>query len=386
VDAWPDPPLMESPPGAITRIDGRDYLYFGGTSYLGLSGRAEVIAAAQEALRRYGIHTATSRSGYGNSPLTLEVERRAAEFFGTETAFYFASGYVGNHLLISALADRADVVLADESCHYSLAEASRLLGRPVDSFRHCDDDDLRQKLGELIPGQRPLVLTDGIFSVTGAVAPIDRYVELLREYRQATILVDDAHGFGTLGHHGRGTLEHLGLWTGRSPDDRVNGDPAGDGTGLYVCGTLSKAIGGFGGILPASRELRKRVRQTSHYYEGASAPMSAAAGATAKALEIVLHEPQLRERLADNARRLRAGLRSLGLAVHDWPTPIVGLAVGSGENMRRIHHELRRDGIIAPYFAAYSGSGAAGRLRIAVFATHTNEMIDQLIAKLGSVI
>jgi 8-amino-7-oxononanoate synthase len=382
MDARPNPPLMESPPGAVTRIDGGEFLYFGGTSYLGLSGRSEVIEAAQEALSRFGIHTATSRTGYGNSPLTLEVEHRAAEFFGMEDSFYYASGYVGNHILISALADRADVVLADEFAHYSLAEASRLPGLPVISFRHCDCNDLRRKLQEHVPpGQRPLVLTDGVFSLTGAVAPIDRYVELMRGFLTATILVDDAHGFGTIGRDGRGTVEHLGLW-----GTTVNGDPAQDGFGLYVCGTLSKALGGFGGILPGSVALLNRVRETSHYYEGTSAPMSAAAGATAKALEIVVREPQLRERLVGNARRLRSGLRSLGLTIDDWPTPIVGLSVGSSENMRRIHDELRSGGIIVPYFAAYSGSGAAGRLRIAVFATHTDEMIDRLIAELRRII
>ena len=210
MDPWPHPPLMEGPPGALTRIDGREYLYFGGTSYLGLASHPEVIHAACEALGRYGIHTATSRSGYGNSPLTLEVERLAAEFFGTAGAFYFASGYVGNHILIQAVADCADVVLADESAHFCLAEASHLLGRPVESFRHRDPDDLRQTLLTFAgQGQRPLVLTDGVFSISGAVAPIDQYVDLLREFRTATLLIDDAHGTGTIGRNGR---VHWSIW------------------------------------------------------------------------------------------------------------------------------------------------------------------------------
>ncbi|MGO9109762.1 MAG: aminotransferase class I/II-fold pyridoxal phosphate-dependent enzyme [Thermoguttaceae bacterium] len=382
MDRWPNPPLMEGPPGALTRIDGKEYLYFGGTGYLGLAGHAEVIHAGCEALRGYGIHTSTSRSGYGNSPLTLDVERLAAEFFGTAGAFYFASGYAGNHILIQAVADRADVVLADESAHFCLAEASHLLGRPLFRFRHRDAEDLRQKLREhLSQRQKPLVLTDGVFSMTGAVAPLDRYVEALRDYGTATLVVDDAHGIGTIGRNGRGSLEHLGLW-----GENVNADPARDGVGLYVCGTLSKAIGGFGGILPGSLALLDRVRQTSHYYDGASAPMSAAAGATAKALEIVLRQPELRHCLDRNARRLRGGLRALGLAVDDWPTPIIGLSIGSGENMRRIHDELRLAGIIVPYFAAYCGSGPAGRLRIAVFAAHTEEMLDRLLAELRRVL
>jgi len=369
---------MEGPPGALTRIDGKEHLYFGGTGYLGLAGHPEVIRAACEALQSYGVHTATSRSGFGNSPITLEVERLAAKFFAAAGAFYYASGYMGNHILIQAVADRADVILVDESAHFCLVEASRLSGRPVYCFRHRDPDDLKQVLLRRVgPGQRPLVLTDGVFSMSGAVAPLDRYLELLGEYGTATILIDDAHGIGAVGCNGRGSLEHLGLW-----NSEVNADPARNGLGIYVSGTLSKAIGGFGGILPGSLALLERVRQTSHYYEGAGAPMSAAAGATAKALEIVLREPELRRRLEKNARRLRDGLRTLGLEVEDWPTPIIGLSIGSGENMRRIHDELRRAGIIVPYFAAYSGSGPAGRLRIAVFATHTEEMLDRLVAEL----
>ena len=382
MDLWPNPPLMEGPPGALTRIDGKEYLYFGGTSYLGLAGHAEVIRAAGEALRCYGVHTATSRSGYGNSPLTLQVERLAAEFFGAAGAFYFASGYAGNHILIQAVADRADVVLADGSAHFCLAEASRLLGKPVESFRHRDPDDLRKKLRNRTGrGQRPLVLTDGVFSLTGAVAPLDQYVGILRDYGTATLLVDDAHGIGTLGRNGRGSLEHLGLWS-----EEVNADPARGGLGLYVCGTLSKALGGFGGVLPGSLALLDRVRETSHYYEGASAPMSAAAGATLKAMEIVMHQPQLRQRLDQNACRLRGGLRALGLAVDDWPTPIIGLSIGKGEDMQRIHDELRLAGIIVPYFAAYSAAGPAGALRIAVFSTHTEEMLDRLLAELQRVL
>ena len=376
---WHEPSIMEGPPGPVTRIDGRDYLYFGGTSYLGLSGHPEVIEAGCAAMRRYGVHTATSRSGFGNSALVLEVERRAAEFFGTESAFYYPSGYAGNHILIQALADRADVVLIDESAHFSLEEASRLAGKPIVRFRHREPEDLRQKLHENVPrDRRPIVLTDGVFALTGAVAPLDGYLEVLREYETATLLVDDAHGIATIGASGRGTLEHLGLWAGE-----VNGDPAPGRTAIFVCGTLSKAVGCYGGIVPGSRMLLERARRTSHYYEGASPPAAAAAGATVKALEIVIGQPGLRDCLKQNAARLRARLRALGLAVDDWPTPIIALETGTSANMQRIHAELRRAGIIVPYFAAYSGSGAAGKLRIAAFATHTDEMLDQLVAELG---
>jgi 8-amino-7-oxononanoate synthase len=374
--------IMESPPGAETVIDGRRYLYFGGTSYLGLASRPEVIEAACDAVRRYGVHSATSRAGFGTNPPTLAVEHLAAEFFGTEEAFYFVSGYVGNHILVQALAERFDAALLDESAHFCLCEAAQLAGKPITRFRHRDPEDLQGQLRKLAAaGQRPLVMTDGVFSMTGAVAPIEQYLRLLGQCGTATLIIDDAHGLGTLGEHGRGSLEHFGIW-----DSRANAELTTDGVGLYVCGTLSKALGGYGGILSGSRALVQRARSASHYYAGASAPPSPAAGATAQALEIVRREPQLRERLRENAAWLRAGLRGLGLAIDEWPTPVIGLAVGNAENMRRIHRELRSAGILVPYFAAYSGAGPAGRLRIAVFATHTADMLAHLLSELRRIL
>lgn len=370
---------MQSPPGPETVIDGRRYLYFGGTSYLGLAGNGEVIEAACEAVRRYGLHTATSRAGFGTNPPTLEVERRAAEFFGQESAFYFVSGYVGNHILIEALAGRFDAVFIDEAAHYSLQEAARLSGLQVTRFQHADSDDLRRLLRQqLRSGECPLVLTDGIFAASGHIAPLDRYVEILNQYQRASLLVDDAHGFGTLGDHGRGTLEHFGLW-----GPGVNSTASPRRAGLFASGTLSKALGGFGGILAGSDEFIRQARSSSHYFDGASAPPSPVAGATAKALEIVIREPQLRARLRDNVLYLRQGLRRLGLAVIDSPSPVIELVVGDARNMERLHGELKERGILVPYFATYSGTGKEGLLRIAVCAAHGVAMLDRLLGELA---
>lgn len=375
-------PVMQSPPGPETVFDGQRYLYFGGTSYLGLAGHPEVIEAACAAVRRYGLHTATSRSGFGNNPPTLAVERRAAEFFGQEAAFYFVSGYVGNHILIQALAGRFDVVFTDAAAHYSLQEAARLSGQPVTRFQHADPEDLQRLLQhQRRPSERPLVLTDGLFSATGDMAPLDQYVAVLSRYEGASLLVDDAHGFGTLGASGRGTLEHFGLW-----DSQVNSAARPAGAGRFVAGTLSKALGGFGGILAGSDEFVRRARSSSHYYDGASAPPAPVAGATAKALEIVIREPQLRARLRENVQSLRQGLRGLGLPVMDSPSPVIGLAIGDARNMQRLHRELKEQGILVPYFATYSGTGQEGLLRIAVCAAHTDAMLQRLLSELARII
>jgi 7-keto-8-aminopelargonate synthetase-like enzyme len=372
--------LMQSPPGAEVVVDGKPYLYFGGTSYLGLAGRGDVINAACDATRRYGIHTATSRSGYGTNPVTLAVETLAAGFFGTETASFFASGYVGNHILVQA--SDADLVVIDELAHHASREAAKLAQKPIVPFRRDDLAGLRSLLRErLTPGQSPLLMIDGVCPATGAVAPLIEIIEVLHDFDRSTIIVDDAHGVGALGQNGRGTIEHLGLW-----DERVNHATSTTGMFIRMSATLSKALGGFGGILPLSNDFADRIRKTSHYWDGASAPAAPIAGASARSLEIVIAEPQLRDRLNENVATLRAALRGLGLTVEDWPTPIIGLSVGRAEDMIRIHQTLLSQGILVPYIRSYAGAGAQGLVRIAVFATHTREMIDRLVGAMKSAV
>jgi 8-amino-7-oxononanoate synthase len=370
-------PLMQSAPGPETLIDGVRYLYFGGTSYLGLAARPEVIEAGCEAMRRYGVHTATSRAGYGTSPPVAEVERRAAEFFGTEDAFYFSSGYASNHILVAALAPLAEAVLVDESAHYCVLEAARVSGLPVVMFRHRDPDDLaRQARGR----GRVLVMADAVAPATGLLAPVTEYLCALGDLKRAWLLLDDAHGFGVLGEAGRGRWDELGLWP------RVNGWPSGDGVNLHVGGTLSKALGGFGGIIPGTREFLEHVRAASHYFAGASAPPAAVAGASAKALEIVSREPLLRSRLRENSNHVRSALRGFGLVVPEGATAQIGVSVGDAAHMRRIHEGLKARGILVPYFGAYSGLPPEGVLRFAVFATHSREQIERLLAALAALL
>ncbi len=369
-------PLMESPPGAECVIDGRSYLYFGGTSYLGLHGHPEVIAAACEATRKYGIHPATSRSLFGNTPVTQAVERLAAEFFDLDDAFYFVS---------QALAPDFDVLLLDQSAHFSVVEAALSVRLPLVRFQPQDAEDLQRGLQHHVgPRQRPLVLTDGVSPSLGRVAPIDRYRGILEAYDGGAILVDDAHGFGTIGERGRGTLEFLGLWS-----RAINADLAGGESSrvpLYVGSTLSKALGGFGGIVPGSAAFLRRVRTATHYYDGASAPATPVAAASACALQLLRRRPELRAQLQDNVHAVRNGLRQLGLSVEDSPAPIVPVQVGSPEQMQGVHADLKQRGIMVPYMATYSGLGPAGALRIAVFATHTAEMIRRLLEALRSVL
>jgi len=369
--------LMQSPPGPEAIIDGVRYLYFGGTSYLGLAAHPVVIEAACTALRQFGIHTATSRARFGTNPPVLEVEQRAAQFFGTEEAFYFGSGYSANHVMVAALAGESGLVLVDEAAHYCVREAARLTGRPVLTFHHRDASDLCRQASRQ---GRVLVLADAVGPTSGLVAPVQEYVQALARCEQATLLLDDAHGFGVLGEQGRGLFEEAGLWP------RVNTGLTEEGVSLHVCGTLAKALGGFGGIIPGTHEFIARARTSSNYFDGASAPATAEAAASAKALEIVIREPALRHQLRENSLRLRAGLRELGLAVPVGATANFALVIKDAGNMRRIHEGLKARGIMLPYVSAYAGIPPEGVMRFAVFANHSTAQIDHLVAQLGSLL
>ena len=375
---------MESRPGAETVLNGRRYLYFAGTGYLGLQGHPALIAAAKGAAEKYGVHTATTRSGFGTCPPVREVEARAAQWFGSEGALYLVSGYAVNFAVAAALSSAVDLVLVDEIAHDCLREATRWLERlrrPPLVFRHRDAAHVRALLQTQLPrGGRPLLLTDGIFPVSGRLAPLADYLSILGHYEGAMLLVDDAHAVAVLGASGRGSLELAGV-----PAERINRDltePAA-APRVFLSATLSKAVGGHGGIIPGSAAFLDRVRRSSGWFRGASAPAASVAAATAKGLELVQNDPLLRRRLADNVASLRSGLGGLGLDVEPSPSPIIGITLDRAERMQRVQRQLVSEGIVIAYARDYAGAGPTGMLRIAVFATHTPPMLDALVETLG---
>ena len=382
---------FDGPPDAMISVAGKVYLYFGGNGYFGLQADPEVLAATCEAVLRYGVGTATTRTAF-TSPPVFEVERRTAEMLGTPHALYTASGYLANQILLESLEKVFDRIFIDEAAHYSLFDAVRRLRgtkrKPI-TFKHRNTDDLREQLDtNLQLHERPLVLTDGVFSLLGTIAPLDEYAELLENYDGASLLVDDAQGFGVLGDTGRGTLEHFGFDTSTvnhtatdSVDDFGLETAPGKAVQAYLTFSLSKAVGGSGGIIPGSESFIQRLKDWSAVYFGASAPASPIAAATAKSLSM-LTETVLRQKLQENVNLLRLGLRSIGLDVGESPLPMVILTLGSSGNMRRIQKELSESGILVSYLPRNVGLGSQGALRIAVFSTHTPQMIQELVDSL----
>lgn len=382
-------PMMSSPPGPEAVIDGRSVLYFAGTGYLGLQGDPRVIEAACQAVRRHGVHPATSRTGFGESSLLLQVERLAAQWFGADDALYVVTGYAGPGLLMQSAQTRFDLVLADECAHLASQDAMEQHGAPVLRFRHGDPQHLRALLRAQPAARRVAVLCDGVSPVLGDVAPASDYLDAIDEHGCGVLLVDDAHGVGVLGENGRGTLEHAAEVSGRpirvNTTSDVNGD-AESARSAWMCGTLSKAIGGGGGVIAGSAAFIAGLKARARWYHGAAAPAAPVAGATAEALRILLAETARRERLRRNISRLRTGLRGQGLQVADWPTPIVCVQVCDGANMARIQRGLLERGVAVAHSRNYPGVGEDGALRIAVFATHTDAMIDRLLREMAALI
>lgn len=361
--------LMQSAPGAETVINGRTVLYFGGTGYFGLHGHPEVIRAGIEAFAQ-GTHSATIRSGFGNNPILLDVERRLAGFFGTEDAVYYASGYLNGLFLARTPAARFDIAFVDEACHFGIRDGMAASGKPVVFYRHRDPEDLSQKLRNSLPaGAKPLVLTDGVFPAFGEIAPVADLLSAIEPF-DGILALDDAHGVGILGDHGRGTLEHFG----KTPGDSI-----------LSAGTLSKAFGGYGGFIPGGAALIAGIRETVGAYAGSTPVPTPIAAASAKGIELVLAHPEWREKLRENTGRMKSGLRALGLEAGDSPVPIAAWTLDSAAAMKRVQELLWQRGIAVAYLK-YAGTPEGGILRATVFSTHTAGHIDRFLEGLKSVL
>jgi 8-amino-7-oxononanoate synthase len=361
--------VMEGPPGAETVVDGKRYLYFGGTGYFGLHGHPEVIRAGVAAFRAFGTHGATSRAGFGNNPVLLRVEALLREYFGTAEAAYFGSGYLSILILTRVLADDFDAIFADEWAHYCIGDAAPAAGKPVFLFRHRDPEDLALKLRrKLRPGGRPLLLTDGVFPVSGRIAPLREYRDALATYG-GLMAVDDAHGAGVLGRHGRGVIEHLGIKSGA----------------VHLAGTLSKAFGGHGGFIVGGKMLISRVRTRAGAYVGSTPPPTSIAAASAKGIELLLAHPQWRDHLRANVALAKRALRKLGIDTDDTPVPIIAWSLRTSAEMRKIQRALLDRGVAIAYLK-YAGAPPQGVLRVAIFSTHTAGQIERLAEELGRTI
>jgi 7-keto-8-aminopelargonate synthetase-like enzyme len=353
------------PASARVRIDGREYVNFYGSCYLALSGVPEIRLAVQRTLDS-GTPFARNFTPVlgGIDPVFEAVERAAATACGTETSVYFASGYMIGTVGLASLEMPFDLLVLDESAHYSLKDAAKLSGLPSHTFAHCDVESLEAILRQHVhAGQRPLVMTDGVFATTGRIPPLSEYASLLAPY-EGRLFLDEAHGFGVVGEQGRGAAEFCGV-------ENIAASGA----------TLSKAFCAQGAVVGCSVATAARL-QSMPPLRGACAGSPLSAAAATASLSYVAGRPELRSELRATGDYLRSQLRRIGCEVIDTPAPIVSFRWGSRADMLALQRRVFDRGIYI-YHSNYIGAGSDGLIRCSVFRDHSRQDVDALITALG---
>jgi 8-amino-7-oxononanoate synthase len=354
---------LESGTGPVVRVAGREVVLLASNDYLGLAGHPEVVAAAVHATQTYGAGSGAARLMSGSLPPHLQLEQALARFKGTEAALTFGSGYLANIGAIPALIGRGGLILADRLCHASLIDGCRLSGADVRIYRHNDLEHLAAQLAKRRAGRRTLIVTDGVFSMDGDLAPLPE-LATLAESHGAHLYVDDAHGTGVMGAHGRGTIEHYGL-EARIP---------------LQMGTLGKALGSSGAFIAGSDQSIQYLLHRCRSFMFATAPPPGSAAAAAAALQIVEREPERRRRLWDNRKRLWTGLHRLGFTLAPTVSPIMPIVIGHAETAVRFAEQLLAHGIFAPAIRPPTVPANTSRIRVTVTSEHTAAQIDQALA------
>ncbi len=362
-DLYRAPRVFEGRADRVVIKDGRELLCFASNNYLGLTADEAVIRAASEAALRYGTGSGASRLVSGTMELHVRLEEDLASFKKTEAILLFGSGFAANLGTITALVGPEDVIYTDRLNHASIIDGSRLSKARLEVYAHADADDLESKLARnKNPGRRRLIVTDGVFSMDGDLAPLPRILDLAEAY-DAWVLVDDAHASGVIGPRGAGTADYYGV----------------DSPRLIRLGTLSKAFGGEGGFVAGPADLVDYLRHKARPFVFSTAPSPATVATALKALEIVKTEPHRRERLRSNAERLREGLRSLGYSVPGGPTPILPIMIGEPGRAVALSKALEEWGVLAPAIRPPTVPNGTSRLRVTAMATHTDSDIDRAL-------
>jgi glycine C-acetyltransferase/8-amino-7-oxononanoate synthase len=345
--------MISGPQGPRVLLDGRPVLLLCSNNYLGLADHPRVREAAADAAMRYGAGAGASRLVSGNMRIHRRLEERLADFKGYPSALLFGSGFLANMGVIQALAKPGEVVFSDALNHASIVDGCRIAGAETFVYDHADVDHLAWGLRKA-EGRGSLIVTDGVFSMDGDVAPLTEIVELARRY-DARVMVDDAHGTGTTGPDGRGAVAAAGL------EDEVD----------VLVGTLGKALGSYGAFVCCDRQMAKYLVNSARtlIFSTALAPPQVAAAMAA--LELLREEPRRVERLQRNARVLREALDEHGMPIPDGDTPIVPAIVGDADAAVAASERALERGVFAQAIRPPTVPAGSSRLRLTVMASHT---------------
>jgi 8-amino-7-oxononanoate synthase len=346
----------------VVVIEGRERIMMGSNNYLGLTHHPEVLEAARRALERYGSGCTGSRFLNGTLDLHEQLEAELAEFFGQEACLVFSTGYQANLGVISGLVGRGEVVLLDKLDHASIVDGAKMAHGETERFNHGDLVGLERRLQRLSPGTGTMIVVDGVYSMEGDIADLPRLVKIAQKYG-AALVVDDAHSVGVLGPKGDGTAAHFGLTA------EVD----------LIVGTFSKSLASIGGFAAGDEVV---IHYLKHHARPliftAALPPSNTAGVLA-ALHVMNREPDRRERLWTNTRRLRDGLRAIGFDIGPTETPIIPVLIGPLEKTFLFWRKLFDAGVFTNPVVPPAVPPSQCRLRTSLMATHTPEQIDRAL-------
>ena len=360
--------MVSGPQGPRVLLDGKPVLLLCSNNYLGLADHPRVREAAADAAMRYGAGAGASRLISGTMRIHRRLEERLAEFKGAETALLFGSGYLANVGVVRALARAGDVVFSDSLNHASIVDGCRLAGADTFVYEHGDLDHLSRGLEEAA-GRGSLIVTDGVFSMDGDVAPLEGIVELAREH-DARVMVDEAHGTGCVGPEGRGAVAAAGL------EDEVD----------VVVGTLGKALGSYGAYVCCERRMAKYLVNTARTLIFSTAPSPPSVAAAMAALELLREQPQRVEKLQRNATVMREALAQEGLTALAGDTQILPVVIGDAADAMAVSERALGRGVFAQAVRPPTVPAGTSRLRLTVMASHTkSELRDAAKTLAGSV-
>ena len=360
---------IESPPGAWMTVDGRRVLNLCTNNYLGLADHPRLVSAAQEALDRFGAGPTAVRSIAGTLSIHLQLEREVAAFKGVEDALYVQSGFCANQAAIPPLVGKEDVIFSDRLNHASIIDGCRLSGAKIIVYEHCDPADLEAKVREHLPQyRRGMVITDGVFSMDGDVAPLDRIYEVAERYGLLS-MVDDAHGEGVLGRGGRGIVDHFGL----------------HGRFDLEIGTFSKAFGVVGGVIAGRKVIVDFLRQKARPFLFSNAVTAADTAACLAAVQVLTESTELVERLWRNTEYFKGEMRRLGFDIGRSLTPITPVMLGEAQIAQEFSRRLFERGVFAMPIGFPTVPRGQARIRTMVSATLSQDDLDYGLEQFAAV-
>ena len=354
--------ILEDEQKAHTTFDHRSVVNLSSNNYLGLTTHPRLRAKALEAVERYGVGTGSVRTIAGTMDLHMELERKLADFKKVEAVVVFQSGFTANAGTVSAILSKEDVVISDELNHASIIDGCRLSRATIKVFPHKDVDAARRIIKELPASQRRLLITDGVFSMDGDLGPLPELCALAEE-TGCIMMVDDAHASGVFGNNGRGTIDHFGM------HGRVD----------IQVGTLSKAVGALGGYVAGNRNLIEFLYHRARPFLFSTSHPPAVAAACIAAIDVLLEEPQIMERLWANTRFFKEGLERLGFNTGISESPITPVIAGDSAKANKLSDRLFEEGVFAQAIGFPTVPRDKARVRTIVTATHTREDLQHAL-------